>query len=159
MAEEEIKHNIEASVEGCRVTIPRKGRLIAEAMKDALSSVLLLLKADGFEHLSMISCVDWIDEGELELVYHLWSYHKRIHAMVKTRIGRDSPRFLSVIPIFRHAQTYERELHEMFGIHFEGNPRLIPFLLDHWEGPPPMRRDFDLRGYAKEAFGVEERAE
>lgn len=157
--EEEQKSRIEGSLEACRVTIPREGRLVATAPAGSLSSVLLLLKADGFEHLSMISCVDWIDEGELELVYHLWSYRKKIHAMVKTRIGRDSPRFLSIIPMFRHAQTYERELHEMFGIHFEGNPRLTPFLLDHWDGPPPMRKDFDLRRFVKETFGVEERAE
>jgi NADH-quinone oxidoreductase subunit C len=157
MIEEEQKRKIEGSLERCRVTLPRKGRLIARIPRDSLSSALLLLKAEGFEHLSMISCVDWIDEGELELVYHLWSYRDKIHAMVKTRLGRDSPRFLSIIPIFRHAQTYERELHEMFGIHFEGNPRLTPFLLDHWREAPPMRRDFDLRGHVKEKFGVEER--
>ena len=107
----------------------------------------------------MISCVDWMGEGELELVYHLWSYEKRIHAMVKTRIARESPRFLSIIPLFQHAQTYEREIHEMFGVHFEGNPRLTPLLLDHWQDMPPMRKDFDLRLYAKEHFGVEERSE
>ena len=159
MLEEEQKKKIEASLEGCQVTIPRAGRLVAATSKEALSSLLLLLKMDGFEHLSMISCVDWIDDGKLELVYHLWSYEKKVHAMVKTRIGRVSPRFLSIIPIFQHAQTYEREIHEMFGVHFKGNPRLIPFLLDHWEGMPPMRKDFDLRKYAREKFGVEERAE
>ena len=159
MIEEEQKKKIEASLEGCQVTIPRGGRMIATTSKEAFSSLLLLLKGDGFEHLSLISCVDWIDEGELELSYHLWSYEKKIHAMVKTRIGRDAPHLLSIIPIFRHAQTYEREIHEMFGVHFEGNPRLTPFLLDHWEGMPPMRKDFDLRNYAKETFGVEERAE
>jgi len=41
----------------------------------------------------------------------------------------------------------------MYGVHFEGNPRLTPFLLDHWQGPPPMRRDFDTRKYVQDAFG------
>jgi NADH-quinone oxidoreductase subunit C len=79
--------------------------------------------------------------------------------MVKIRIGRDQPYYLSVIPIFPHAQTYERELHEMFGIHFQGNPRLIPLLLDHWRATPPMRKDFNLRQYASENFDIGERAQ
>ena len=152
MSEEEYTKQIEAGLEGCRVVVPRKGRIIATIPRDGLASALLLLKAEGFEHLSMISCVDWIEEGELELVYHLWSYKEKTHAMVKTRIGRDKPYFLSIIPIFPHSQTYERELHEMFGIHFQGNPRLIPLLLDHWRATPPMRKDFELRQYAKRDF-------
>ena len=77
--------------------------------------------------------------------------------MLKTRLPREDARIVTASPVFRHAQTYEREIHEMYGVHFEGNPRLTPFLLDHWQGPPPMRRDFDTRGYVKETFEVEER--
>ncbi len=158
VTEEDLKRRLLARLRECRATIPKHGRLVAEVPRDGLLSLLLLLKAEGFEHLSLISGVDWVEEGELELVYHLWSYEKRIHMMAKTRIGREAPGFLSIIPLFRHAQTYERELHEMFGIDFDGNPRQVPLLLDHWQGPPPMRKDFDLRRHAKETFGVEERA-
>jgi len=157
--EEQQKNKIAANFENGEVTLPRKGRLVVTISKESLCSLLLFLKMDGFEHLSLISCVDWLGEGELELVYHLWSYQKKIHAMVKTRIDRESPHFLSIIPLFRHAQTYEREIYEMFGVRFEGNRRLIPFLLDNWQGAPPMRKDFDLRKYVKEKFDVEERAE
>ena len=155
--EEEQAERIRSTLARCNATVPKTGRLVAEVPADGLVSLLLLLKADGFEHLAMISCVDWLQEGELELVYHVSSQEKKIHAMAKTRIGREAPRFLSVRTLFPHAQTYERELHEMFGIAFDGNPRLIPLLLDHWQGPPPMRKDFDLRRYAKETFGVEEK--
>jgi NADH-quinone oxidoreductase subunit C len=55
--------------------------------------------------------------------------------------------------VFRHAQTYEREIHEMYGVFFEGNARLTPLFLEHWRGPPPMRRDFDTRKYVEETFG------
>ncbi|MBW2702099.1 MAG: NADH-quinone oxidoreductase subunit C [Deltaproteobacteria bacterium] len=159
MFEEEQKKRIETNFDSSLVSIPKKGRLIVSTSKESLSSLLLLLKAGGFAHLSLISCVDWIDDGELELCYHVWSQEQKIHAIVKTRIHRDSAHFISIIPIFQHAQTYEREIHEMFGVHFEGNPRLIPFLLEHWEDIPPMRKDFDLRKYAKDRFGAEERAE
>jgi len=148
---------IERGVEGATATAQKKGRLIAAVPRAGAISALILLKARGFEHLCAICCTDWIEQGQFELVYHLWSYSDRIHVMLKTRLPRDDPQMVTASDVFRHAQTYEREICEMYGVHFEGNPRLTPFLLDHWQGPPPMRRDFDMRGYVKEKFGVEER--
>ena len=157
MSEEELKKAIERGVEGAAATVQRKGRLVATAPTAGAVSALILLKARGFEHLSAISCTDWLEQGQFELVYHLWSYSDKIHVMLKTRLPRANPQTVTSSPVFRHAQTYEREIHEMYGVHFEGNPRLTPLLLDHWQGPPPMRRDFDTRGYVRETFGVEER--
>ncbi len=69
--------------------------------------------------------------------------------LVKTRIPRDNPVQDTLLPLWDQAQTYEREIHEMFGIKFEGNPRLTPFILEDWEGIPPMRKDFDSRKYSQ----------
>lgn len=157
MKEQAIKEVIETNVEGGSATVLKKGRVAITVPAGIVVAALIRLKAQGFEHLSAISCTDWLEQGELELVYHLWSYQDKVHAMLKTRIPRDKLQTVTAIPVFQHAQTYEREIHEMYGVHFEGNPRLIPFLLDHWEGPPPMRRDFNMRDYVKEKFGVEER--
>ena len=153
MSEENLKKAIERDLEGATATVQNKGRLVAAVPKAGAVSALILLKAHGFEHLSAISCTDWLEQGEFELVYHLWSYTDKIHVMLKTRLPREAPRTVTASPVFRHAQTYEREIHEMYGVHFEGNPRLTPFLLDHWHGPPPMRRDFDTRKYVQDAFG------
>ena len=121
---------------------------------ELLHPLIGYLKAQGFGHLATISCVDWIEGGEFELVYHLWSYERRFHLLVKTRIDRENPTVETIIPIFRIAETYERELHEMFGIDFPGNPNLTPLLLEDWDGPPPMRRDFDTRKYVEEKYGM-----
>jgi len=157
MSEEEIKNVIERGVESAAVTVQRAGRLVVTVPKAGAVAALILLKARGFEHLAAICCTDWLEDGQLELVYHLWSYTDRIHVMLSTRLPRTDPQTVTAMPVFQHAQTYEREIHEMYGVHFQGNPRLTPFLLDHWQGPPPMRRDFDTRNYVKESFGVEER--
>jgi len=157
MREQEIKKAIEKSTDGATVTVLKKGRILVTVPAAAAVSTLICLKAVGFEHLSAISCTDWLEQGELELVYHLWSYQDKVHLMLKTRLARENPQTVTAIPVFPHTQTYEREIHEMYGVHFEGNPRLTPFLLEHWEGPPPMRRDFQMRDYVKEKFGVEER--
>jgi len=152
MSAEDLKKAIERGVDGAAATMQKKGRLVATVPKAGAISALILLKARGFEHLSAISCTDWLEEGEFELVYHLWSYRDKIHVMLKTRLPRANPQTVTASPVFQHAQTYEREIHEMYGVHFEGNPRLTPLLLDHWQGPPPMRRDFDTRQYVQDTF-------
>lgn len=45
------------------------------------------------------------------------------------------------------ADWEEREAEDLFGLHFEGHPKLGEFVLhEHWpEGVNPMRRDFDVR--------------
>jgi len=153
MSEENLKKAIERGVEGAAATVQKKGRLAVTVSKAGAVSALILLKARGFEHLSAISCTDWLEEGEFELVYHLWSYTDKIHVMLKTRLPRADSRTVTARAVFPHAQTYEREIHEMYGVDFEGNPRLTPFLLDHWQGAPPMRRDFDTRQYVQDTFG------
>ncbi|TSA51275.1 NADH-quinone oxidoreductase subunit C [archaeon] len=152
MREEAIKQDIEQRYEACLVTVPREKRIGISLPKDSLFSLIAFIKDEGFRHLSLITCVDWIEEDEFELVYHLASYEDGIHAIVKTRIDRADPVYLSIIPLFEHAQTYEREIHEMFGVDFTGNDRLTPFLLTNWEEIPPMRKDFDTKEYSERMF-------
>jgi NADH-quinone oxidoreductase subunit C len=48
--------------------------------------------------------------------------------------------------------TYEREFKEMYGIEFEGLEAPDEFILEDWDGPPPMRRDFDTAAFAKDVY-------
>ena len=152
MREEAIRQEIEQHYERSQVTVPRRQRIIISLPKDSLFSLIAFMKEEGFRHLSLITCVDWIEEGEFELVYHLTSYEDSIHAIVKTRIDGANPTYQSMIPLFAHAQTYEREIHEMFGVEFAGNNRLTPFLLTNWQEIPPMRKDFDTKEYSERTF-------
>ena len=157
MTEQDIKEALEQGIDGAAAQVQKPGRLVVALPHAAAVSGLILAKARGFDHLCAISCTDWLEEDQFELVYHLWSYADRIHVMLKTRLPRANPQTVTARAVFGHAQTYEREIHEMYGVHFQGNPRLTPLLLEHWQGPPPMRRDFDTRGYVKDTFAVEER--
>lgn len=119
----------------------------------AVVSLLALFKTSGFEHLSNILAVDWIEEGEFELVYNLFSYSQRLHVTLKIRIDREAPRAPTILDLWPQAQVYEREIHEFFGILFEGNPNLEPFFLHNWQDMPPLRKDFDTEEYSKKAYG------
>jgi len=156
-----LKENLESAFKEIQVRIPEKDRLIIIANKEAVAFILMFLKGKGYEHLALISCVDWIEEKKFELVYILSAYmqedneyadKEKTNIILKTRIPREKPNFFTVIPIFKTAEPYERELHELYGIHFEGHPRQIPLLLERDYKIPPFRKDFDTRKYVEEVF-------
>ncbi len=137
------------------VLIEEKGKKITiTAKKEQTLELLRFLKNKGYNYLVLISAVDWIKEKEFELIYVLSSYvrKEKLHVILKTRIPRENPRFKTVIPIFENAEPYEREIHELFGIKFEGHPRLTPLLLERDYRIPPFRKDFDTRKYVKKFF-------
>ena len=108
----------------------------------------------GFDHLSTISVTDWLEEGNFEITYHLWSYEYNILLTIKTRIDRKKPVISSINSIWdTNAEACERECHELFGVIFEGNSNLTPLFLEDWKGPPPFLKDFNWRDYvAKEMY-------
>ncbi len=128
---------------------------ILEVEKDSLHAVLSYLKDnESFRHLALISCVDWIENNKFQLSYILWSYQKRQNLIVKIFIDRDKPEFKTVLNLFPQAEIYEREIRELYGVTFEGNPtQFEDFVLEDWEEMPPMRRDFDTLKYSQEKYG------
>lgn len=139
---------VDVVTRACR--FDRRQRLDLAA--DALPALLTLLKGKGFVHLSAISCVDWPDSGEFELVYHVWSYELKVMVSAHIRIPREPGRYLSVYDIYKPADFFERDIFEMYGIYFEGSPRMEKFILTEWDGPPPMRKEFDSEGWVNHHF-------
>lgn len=152
-AEQECVDLIQKTFRTAGTRIVRSKRIEVTMRSDLMPPFLTYMKSHlGFDHLSHISCVDWLEDGHFELVFILWSYTRKIQLLAKCRIPRHEPEFISIQNIWVQANTYEREIHEMYGIHFEGNQNLGEFLLEDWEGPPPMRRDFDTVKYAMDTF-------
>lgn len=137
--------------------IQRDGRIWVTIDKRDLIELCVKLDESGFTHLSAISATDWPEDEEFELTYHVWSYSEDVLITVKTSMERGDPIIDSVVPIWReNAQIHEREIHELFGIDFEGNDDLEPLFLEDWNGPPPFRKDFNWREYVQDEFYDEE---
>ncbi len=91
----------------------------------------------------VLSAYDELDSG-FAVVVHLWSVEQRHSVTLRTRVPRDAARLPTLTGVFRGANWHEREMFEMFGIVFEGHPRLVPLLLpDGFEGHP-LRKEFVL---------------
>jgi NADH-quinone oxidoreductase subunit C len=149
---ESIKEKLESLFKNIRVDVPEDNRFIILAKKEVVLPVLNFLRGEGYDHLALISCVDWLKEEEFELVYILTPYPEEEHVILKTRITRENPEFKTIVHIFKNAEPYEREIHELFGLKFEGHPRLTPLFLERDYEIPPFRKDFDTREYVKEFF-------
>jgi len=121
----------------------KKGELLRKVLEDA--------KDWGFQHMSFMTCVDFIKDGRFELNYGLWSYTIPALLVIKYDLDRENPKHFTVVDIWRPAKIYEQEIHEMFGVEFEGNPRSYePYVLEDWDDIPPLRKDFDPLKYLSE---------
>ncbi|MCK4322778.1 NADH-quinone oxidoreductase subunit C [candidate division WOR-3 bacterium] len=154
-----LLEELESTFKDIQVSIPEDTRMGICAKKEQVLTILRFLKDKGYNHLALISCVDWIEEGEFELVYIITPYLQENKAYLekgdihlKTRISRENPEFRTIIPIFANAEPYEREIHELFGLEFNGHPRLTHLLLERDYKIPPFRKDFDTRKYVEEVF-------
>lgn len=121
--------------------------------KDDIHRALSVLKSNGFRQLSYLSCVDWPNDHEIEMVYIVMNWDEALHIQLHARIDRDNPVMDSILPIYPGAKYYEREAHEFFGVAFPGNPDYEKqLILEGWDDIPPMRKDFDPRAYSDKKF-------
>jgi len=92
---------------------------------------------------SIATAVD--DFDAIEILYHfaddVSGYVVSLRAIMKEK---EDPHIDTITTVTRAAWWIEREMHELFGIHFDGNPDLRPLLLpDDWpNGVYPLRKDF-----------------
>jgi NADH-quinone oxidoreductase subunit C len=156
-----LREKLESTFKGLRIAIPEESRIAVSAENESVPAILRFLKDAGFNHLALLSAVDWIEDNCFELCFILTSYMRnddeytdsqRLHIILKTRISREKPQFKTATGIFPNVEPYEREIHELFGIKFEGHKRLTPLLLERNYEIPPFRKDFDTRKYVKDVF-------
>ena len=99
--------------------------------------------ATSFNYLSDLTCVHYPDRrtAPFEIVYNLFSIeaNERVRLKVRTKESVDS-----VTGVWPAANWLEREVFDLFGVHFNNHPDLRRLLLPpDWEGHP-MRKDFPL---------------
>jgi NADH-quinone oxidoreductase subunit C len=112
-----------------------------------------------FKQLSDVTAVDRPQDfpDRFEVVYNLLSMrnNKRIRVKVKTDDATPVP---TVTSLFHAAIWAEREVFDMYGIQFEGNPDLRRILTDYGFEGHPLRKDFPLTGFKEVRYDSEKQA-
>jgi NADH-quinone oxidoreductase subunit D/NADH-quinone oxidoreductase subunit C/D len=96
----------------------------------------------GYDYLSSVTGVDYLPEGKMEVVYHLYRSTGGPALELKTQVERENAVVPSLVPIFPGAELQEREAWDLLGIRFDGHPDLRRILM--WEGfnGHPLRKDW-----------------
>jgi NADH-quinone oxidoreductase subunit C len=100
-----------------------------------------LLDSEGFA-LDAITGVDWLAQGEMEIVYDFFHPTTSLHIVIRTRVPRAEPELPTISTVFPGANWHERETHDFFGIRFLGHPNLAPFLLPEDATFHPLLKDY-----------------
>lgn len=132
-----------------------EGYLHVKALRANIVELLLLAKQrDGKKILQLISVVDRIEDDVFQLTWILEDPRDSSVFIVSADYPRKSCSVPTLGEIWPVAVVFERELHEMYGIDFPGNPRQNEdFLLEGWKEQPPMKRDFDTLEYSIRTYG------
>lgn len=95
-----------------------------------------------FDWLRCLTGVDYAADGQMCVVYDLWSFEHRHDLAVKVFTPRSAPSVPSVADLWPAADWHEREAFDLLGILFAGHPDLRRILLaDDWDGHP-LRKDY-----------------
>jgi NADH-quinone oxidoreductase subunit C/D len=103
----------------------------------------------GYDYLSSVTAVDYLEEGQMEVVYHARKTTGGVPLVFRVQVPRDQANVPSLVPVYPGAEFQEREAYDLFGVNFEGHPDLRRILM--WEGfdGHPMRKDWH-EGYFEE---------
>ncbi len=135
---------------------------IVRVAPDELRETLLRLRGEGCVMLLDIGAVDYLGrEPRFDVAYHLLALApvaataaeigtpRRVRVLVA--VGADAPSLPTVMDVWPNADWAEREIFDLFGIRFEGHADLRRIQMPYdWEGHP-LRKDYPLRGPAREA--------
>ena len=111
-----------------------------------LPAARALADEHGFGRFIDLTVVDYAgsnasDEDRFEIHLLMYSMAEKRWVRLKTRT---SGKVASVHSVFVAVHNYERECFDLFGIVFEGHPRLTRIMMpDAWQGHP-LRRDYDM---------------
>ncbi|PKB70781.1 MAG: hypothetical protein BZY87_09705 [SAR202 cluster bacterium Io17-Chloro-G6] len=107
-----------------------------------------LIKDDPRIGAKMLLCLSCVDYSEyFQMVYVLQSLDPERTLALRTEVPYGDAVVPSVTPVWRAANWYEREAHDLFGVDFDGHPDLTPLLLyEGFEGYPG-RKEFPFNEY------------
>ena len=134
------------------------GEVRLDIARSEIVGALQALRDDmGYQQLMEIAGVDYPDRPErFEVVYCLLSLTRnhRVRVHVATDEVKPVP---SVTSLWPNAGWLEREVYDMYGVLFDGNPDLRRILTDYGFTGHPHRKDFPLTGFVELRYSEEEK--
>ena len=144
MTREDVLQEIKARFKSDIIDVQDKHpkRVYIEIRPESLVSVSSYIFKDLHARFNIASGMDARDH--MEILYHFTLEDLNLVMSFRVKLDKSSLEVDSLTSVFKGANWIEREIHELLGINFKGNPDLRRLLLsDEWpEGVYPLRADY-----------------
>jgi len=133
------------------------GEIVLTVARGEIESALRTLRDEHeYQQLMEIAGADYPQRPErFEVVYMLLSVTRNHRIMVKVSASESTP-VPTVTGLWPVAGWLEREVFDMYGVIFAGNPDLRRILTDYGFEGHPFRKDFPLTGYQELRYSEED---
>lgn len=118
-----------------------------------IAAATVLRDEFDFDMLSAETAVDYCPQTNprFHMVYIFYSTKNKVYLTFRAPVNDDDPRMTTMETVYPNANWREREIWDLFGIHFDGHSDLRRLLLPpNWVGHP-LRKDYPL-GYEEVQF-------
>jgi NADH-quinone oxidoreductase subunit C len=144
-------------VDGLETSVFR-GQTRVVVPEAAAFEALAHLRDLGFDLLVDVSCVDYLEYRDppmqmpscgghrYGLVYLLAATATNQRLTVRVFVDDPEPAVRSVVSLWEAANWLEREVWDLFGIHFAGHPDLRRLVMPEEFTAHPLRKDYPLQG-------------
>jgi NADH-quinone oxidoreductase subunit C len=125
-----------------------RGELTLTVARESIVSASEALRRAGFNFFEDVTAVDWYpSEPRFQISYSFLSLGMKRRVRVVVRLAGDDAVIDSLTPNWPAANFYEREVFDLFGVHFSGHPNLRRIMMpEDWQGHP-LRKDYPVEGY------------
>jgi NADH-quinone oxidoreductase subunit C len=125
-----------------------RDELTLEVAPENVTAAGEALKAAGYNFLEDLTAVDWYpSEPRFQITYAILSHSLKKRIRLIARVHGDSPSINTMTNVWPSANFYEREVFDLFGVHFGGHPNMTRIMMPlDWQGHP-LRKDYPVEGY------------
>ena len=115
---------------------------------EEIRAACFAVQAAGYNFFEDMTAVDWFPASpRYQLSYHILSHSFKERIRLRVLLENPDPAVTSIVPVWPAANFFEREVFDLFGIHFADHPDMRRIMMpDDWKGHP-LRKDYPVEGY------------
>lgn len=131
-----------------------RGEVTVTVKKENIVEMCKFMKSElAYNLLTDVTAVDYLGKSPRFLVvYNMYSIPNKDRIRVKAQVEEADCTIDTVSSVWSTADWLEREVFDLFGVHFNNHPDLRRILMtDDWVGYP-LRKDYPLQGPDREPY-------
>jgi NADH-quinone oxidoreductase subunit C len=125
-----------------------RAELTITVVRENIVAACEAVRLAGYNFFEDVTAVDWYpSEPRFQISYSILSHALKRRLRLVVRLAGDDAALDSITGVWPAANFYEREIFDLFGVHFAGHPNLRRIMMpEDWQGHP-LRKDYPVEGY------------